>query len=304
MATARPLDPPKRLVRALGDPPPEPAAAWLAALPELLHRQLERWELTSERVVTPGGRTSVVVLVRRRDGSPATLKLPAPHPPSEQEPEALAHWDGTGAVRLLRHEPGAMLLERLHAEVSLRSLPAEKAMLEGVSAVRRLWVPPPVGHTFETVAERSGAQAAALRELASAEVLPLVEEALELRGALVAESPETLLLHGDFRQGAVLAADVGRTPWLAVGPEPVVGERAWDLARLVRDRLHDLFATASAGAAAATRRRVAKLSDALEVEPERLRGWTLYRAVEAGVRRLAAGDRQSGEMLLEFAGWL
>jgi streptomycin 6-kinase len=128
----------------------------------------------------------------------------------------------------------------------------------------------------------------------------LAAAALEARAELVADSPETLLLHGCFRQGKVLAGD--RTPWLAVGPEPLVGERAYDLARLVRDRVEDLVA-ASAGASAA-RRRVNRLADSLEVDRERLRGWTLFRAVESGTRALTAGRRQDAELLLEFAGWL
>ncbi len=93
-----------------------------------------------------------------------------------------------------------------------------------------------------------------------------------------------------------------RAPWLAVGPAPVVGERAYDLAALVLDRFEDLMA--GSGAAAAARRRVAKLADSLEVDRDRLRDWTLYRAVDTGVREVAVGDRQRGELLLEFAAWL
>ncbi len=98
----------------------------------------------------------------------------------------------------------------------------------------------------------------------------------------------------------MLAGD--RAPWLAVGPDPLVGERAYDLARLVRDRLEDQMAS-SAGAAGA-RRRVNKLADSLEVDRDRLRGWTLFRAVESGTRALAAGRRRDAELLLEFAAWL
>mgnify|MGYP001326929867 CR=1 FL=1 len=307
MAPDPSLAPPQRLARALAKPPRDPAAtAWLADLPRLLRRQLDHWRLTLERVVTPGGRSSLVALVRQADGEPAALKLPAPLPATAQEPAALAHWDGLGAARLLRAETAtsgtALLLERLRPEVSLRSLPEPKAELEAVSTVRRLWVPPAPDHPFATVAERTRHAATWLRSVAPEEVLPLVDEALETREALLADATEELLLHGDFRQGSVLAADTGRARWLTVGPEPVVGERAYDLARLVRDRLHDLFA--SGGAAAVARRRVTRLADALEVDPDRLRGWARYRAVESGVRHLAAGDRTDGELLLEFAGWL
>lgn len=306
MPSPLPLDPPQRLVQALsGHPDGAVAAAWLAALPGLLERVLERWELTAERVVSPGGRGSLIVLVRQRDGTPGALKLAAPGSSATLEEAALAHWDGWGAVRVLhggaRADEGALLLERLHGEVSLRSLPEAKAILEAASAVRRLWVDPPAGHGFPTV-EKHTAAAEALLAGAPPEVTGLTDEALALRADLVADAPESVLLHGDFRQGTVLAADAERAPWLAVGPEPLVGERAYDLARLVRDRLHDLLA--SPGAPAATRRRLHRLADSLDVDRERLRGWTVYRAVESGVRNLSRGNRADGEALLEFAGWL
>src|SRR5690606_5228914 len=89
-----------------------------------------------------------------------------------------------------------------------------------------------------------------------------------------------------------------RLPWLAVGPDPVVGECAFDLARLVRDRVEDLIAQPSG--AATTRRRVKRLAESLEVDQERLRGWTLFRAVEAGVRARRVGGARGGAVLLEF----
>ncbi|QDL70481.1 kinase [Streptomyces malaysiensis subsp. malaysiensis] len=298
---------PKRLLDALSDDPPGAVRTWLDALPETVERQLVAWELTLERVSTPGGRRGLVALVRQADGTPAALKFPVPGPDAERERAALAHWDGWGAAQLLRADPdtGALLIERLHGTVSLRSLPEAKALLEAAGTVRRLWVaPPPEGHPFASITGRTAEDREVLRMLGAggwtAEARPLTEEALELREALPAEPPEEVLLHGDFRQGKVLAGE--RAPWLAVGPAPIVGERAYDLARLVLDRYEDL--AAGPGPAAAARRRVAKLADSLDVDRDRLRGWSLYRAVEAGLRHAAAGDRRRAELLLEFAGWL
>ncbi|MGP4004324.1 aminoglycoside phosphotransferase family protein [Streptomyces sp. 8N706] len=301
-----PLEPPQRLVRALFEEGGDAAQEWLHALPRLLQDALERWELSFERLQAPGGRSSLVALVRRADGTPAALKLLPPGAAAPQERAALERWDGWGSVRLLEADPeaGALLLERLHGEVSLSSLPEAKAQLEAAGTVRRLWVDPGEGHPFATVAERTGRDAELLRAKAgepwAETVRPVVDEALEVRAALTADPSEAVLLHGRFRQGKVLSAE--RAPWLAVGPEPLVGERAYDLARLVRDRLEDLVATS--GGASAARRRMAKLADSLEVDRDRLRGWTLFRAVESGVRSFAAGRTQDGEVLMEFAGWL
>ncbi|MFJ5939000.1 aminoglycoside phosphotransferase family protein [Streptomyces sp. NPDC093071] len=300
------FEPPQRLVRTLGETYGEALAAeWLGQLPERARTALDRGSLEAGRVMAPGGRSSLVVLVRRSDGSPAALKVAPPFARPDREREALAHWNGWGAVRLLEGAGGdpedGLLLERLHPEVSLRSLPEAKALLEAAGTVRKLWVEPPAEHGFESVAERTARQAEAMEPYRSDPVAgELAAAALAARDELVAGEAETVLLHGNFRQGKVLGGD--RAPWLAVGPEPLVGERAYDLARLVRDRVEDLVA-ASAGASAA-RRRVNKLADSLDLDRERLRGWTLFRAVESGTRALTAGRRQDAELLLEFAGWL
>ncbi|MEV3873011.1 aminoglycoside phosphotransferase family protein [Streptomyces sp. NPDC049906] len=302
---------PQRLVRALAGAPadgaPQAAAdeAWLGALPALLKEAVDGAGLTVERVRVPGGRSSLVVLVTLADGSPAVCKLAPPGAHPERERAALEHWGGTGAVRVLAGGPagGGMLLERLRPDVSVRSLPEAKAMLEAAGVLRRLWVAPPSEHPFETVTEVTGRQAAALAAGADAGVEgfdALVTAALEAREGLVAVPVEERLLHGTFRQSKALAGE--RTPWLAVGPEPVVGDPAYDLARLVRDRVEDLVATASGASAA--RRRVRRLAESLEVDAERVRGWALFRAVESARRSLARGQRPQAELLMEYATWL
>ncbi|WP_409059983.1 aminoglycoside phosphotransferase family protein [Streptomyces sp. SYP-A7185] len=295
------LEPPPRLVTALGETTRD-GDDWLEKLPEAAEQAVALRGLTVERVHVPGGRSSLVVLVRLADGTPAALKLVPPRSRPESERAALAHWNGLGAVRLLdpTASDGALLLERLHRDVSVRSLPEAKALLEAAGTLRRLWVEPPAGHRFETVAERTGRQAEAMRAAADGEVGPLVDAALAARQELLAGDAEVRLLHGTFRQSKVLQGD--RVPWLAVGPDPVVGECAFDLARLVRDRVEDLIASPSG--ASITRRRVKKLAESLDVDQERLRGWTLFRAVESGVRARRVGRPQDAELLLEFAGWL
>ncbi|MFD8740678.1 aminoglycoside phosphotransferase family protein [Streptomyces sp. NPDC059618] len=312
------FEPPQRLLRALGETRrsgPEgadEADEWLANLPGLARQAVAVRELTVERVQAPGGRSSLVVLVRRADGTPAVLKLAPARARPRSERAALAHWDGLGAVRLLDSDgvgqdapaDGALLLERLHPDVSVRSLPEAKALLEAAGTLRRLWVEPPPDSGFETVAERTGRQAEAMRATAAGEagagVRDLVDAALAARDELLADPPEARLLHGTFRQSKVLAAE--RLPWLAVGPDPVVGECAFDLARLVRDRVEDLIASPSG--ASITRRRIKRLAESLDVDQARLRGWTLFRAVESGVRAGRVGRPQDAELLLEFAGWL
>ncbi|WP_031087517.1 aminoglycoside phosphotransferase family protein, partial [Streptomyces sp. NRRL WC-3549] len=169
-------DPPQRLVRALGETYGEEAADWLGRLPALTEEAVSApgHELVPDRVVAPGGRSSLVLLAHRPDGAPAALKLAPPLAAPARERAALAHWNGWGAVELLLPADtvlpgGALLLERLHPEVSLRSLPEAKALLEAAGTVRRLWIEPRPGHPFGTVAERTARQAEGMRAAAARE---------------------------------------------------------------------------------------------------------------------------------------
>lgn len=118
------LEPPQRLVTALGETAQD-GDDWLDKLPVAAEKAVALRELTVERVHVPGGRSSLVLLVRRADDTPAVLKLVPPRSRPESERAALAHWNGLGAARLLDPEcaDGALLMERLHRDVSVRSLP-------------------------------------------------------------------------------------------------------------------------------------------------------------------------------------
>jgi streptomycin 6-kinase len=281
------------------------AAPWLAALPRLAADCVERWGLTVERPVLPGGAISLTLLVRRADDTPATLKLGFVDRYTSHEPDALAIWDGRGAVRLLESDAaqGAMLLERLEPEVSLRSLAEDKAMLEAAGVLRHLWVQPPADCAIDLVADRAARWAESIPQRYEALGGPcdkaLVDEAVALCTQLAASQPETVVLHTDCHHGNVLAAE--RAKWLAIDPRPMLGERAFDLGVLVRDRLDTVVAETRP--AAVVRRRATYLADALGLDVERVRGWSLVQALALGLWCLSVGDK-TGEDLIAVADWL
>ncbi|WP_406089163.1 aminoglycoside phosphotransferase family protein [Kitasatospora purpeofusca] len=294
---------PDRLARNVTAVRPEEADRWLTALPALVTAELARLRLTLDRVLDPGGSLALVAYVHRDDDlAPAVLKVSLRTPGTAHEAEALTAWAGRGAVLLLdtaAPDPATtvLLLERLHGEIPLRSLAEPKAMLEATSLLHRLWTPVPPEHALPGLPAPSPAATAA--DL-PAEAEALLAEAKEAAAALAASATEEFLLHGDFHHGNVLAAD--RAPWLAIDPRPLVGERAYDLARLALDRADTLVG--SPGLPAAVRRRLHQLAEALEVDRDRLRGWTLVRAVDLAGAALAEGRRPDAELYLEFAGAL
>ena len=80
---------------------------------------------------------SWVAPVTRADGTQAVLKINFPEPESEHEADALAHWDGLGAVRLLEHDAAV-------ARAAGRALRARHAALGRLpTRTRRIASPPP-----------------------------------------------------------------------------------------------------------------------------------------------------------------
>jgi len=301
-----PVEVPDRLSRtALRWCGEEAARPWLAALPDTVAEYARRWALTVERSVVPGGALSLTLLVRRADDSPATLKLGFVDRYTAHEAAALTAWAGCGAVRLYEAdaERGALLMERLQADVSLRSLPEDRAMLEAAEVVRKLWIAPPGGCAIEPVADRAGhwAESIPRRWADLGEPCPraLVDEAIALCRDLAASQPETVILHTDLHHGNVLAG--ARAKWLAIDPRPMLGERAFDLGALVRDRMATVVAETRPQTL--IRRRVTWLANALELDAERVRGWALVQSLALGLWCRSVGD-PTAEDLLSVAEWL
>jgi len=122
---------------------------WLAELDGLVPELARRWRLDVGEPFADGGAVSWVAPARRRDGGEAVLKLYLVDLENAQEPDALAHYAGEGAVRLLEAAPGAMLLERLSPGTLLWELEDDRqACLVAAGLLRRMWKPPAQLHAF------------------------------------------------------------------------------------------------------------------------------------------------------------
>jgi streptomycin 6-kinase len=102
----------------------------------------------------------------------------------------------------------------------------------------------------------------------------LLDAAAEAARELSPTQPSLVVCHQDFQGSNVLRAQ--REPWLAVDPKPIVGEPAFDVASLLRDRRWDIRA-------AVIRRRLDVLEGELGLDRERMRGWGIVHAVYWGV---------------------
>jgi len=251
----------------------EEGRAWLARAGALVEECTRRWSIT---VGPPfdGATTSLVLPAEGSDGSPAVLKLQFPDRESEHEADALRRWDGRGAVRLLAADPErrALLLERCRPGRALTEVEPGRALAILTGVARRLLVP--AGPPFRSLSDEAAGWAGGLVARWEAAGRPcertLVDAALEYLAALPREQGEAVLLHQDLHAGNVLRAE--REAWLAIDPKPLVGERAFAAAPIVRGA--ELGHTP-----AAVRRRLDAVVDELGVERDRARGWTVAQTV-------------------------
>ena len=260
-------------------------AAWLDALPALVAGCARDWSLELGPPFEPAS-VSWVAPVAARDGTPAVLKVNFPEPESEREAGALAWWGGDGAVRLLAHDPErrALLVERCVPGTQLWAVEDDdEATRLAAGVLRRLWRPAPGRHPFRALAAEAARWGQQLPAAWSAQGRPcpraLVDEAVALCAELGASQEHLVVCHQDLHGGNVLAAGPGR--WLAIDPKPVVGEPAFDVASLLRDRRPELLADPSP--LRRVRRRLDVVCDELGLDRERARGWALVHAVAWGL---------------------
>jgi len=258
----------------------EGRAGWLATLPGTVTRLTQAWELTVEMPFAPGGQTAWGAPVRDRAGSERVLKVAWRHPEAEHEADGLRAWAGLGAVRLHAVERTAdtiaLLLERCRPGTPLaaRPEPEQDEVIAGL--LRRMWIAPPAGYPFRSLAamcaqwaDEFSAQVAA----APAVIDPgLARDGLAPFRALPATDGPAVLLVTDLHAGNVLAAR--REPWLLIDPKPHVaagGDRAYDATQHLLNCTERLRADP---AGLATR-----MAGLLDVEPVRLRRWLFARCV-------------------------
>jgi len=204
--------------------------AWHESLPAVVQELQHRWQLTPDAPLTGEDPTcSCVEAVRRRDGTPAVLKVSMPHMEQEQEAEGLRFWNGDAAVRLLESddELHAMLLERCQPGTTLRVLEEAEQDVVISGLLRRLWQPVPAVHPFRPLSALIEHWSnATLADVAHWPDEGLVREGLRAFNELPHTAITHVLLATDLHVGNVLRAE--REPWLVIDPKPFVGDPAYD----------------------------------------------------------------------------
>ena len=252
----------------------EAGRAWLEGLPEKVAACAARWRLRIG-VPFPTAYTSLTIPAQATGGIDVVLKIPFPDRESEHEHLALSLWDGDGAVRLLERDSdlGAFLVERCLPGTPLSASGPDVGIEVLVGLLPRLWKPataPP----FRALTEEAAWWASHLREDWERAGRPyaerLVDAALDALNSLPEGQAAQVLLHQDLHGDNVLGAQ--REPWLAIDPKPLVGEREFGVAPIVRsfEFGHNREEV---------RRRLHRLTSELGLDRERARLWSMAQTV-------------------------
>jgi streptomycin 6-kinase len=213
---------------------------------------------------------ALVVPATTPDGNDAVVKIQYADRETEHEAAALERWNGDGAVRLLDHDPAmhALLLERCTPGTHLAERDADEALGVLIGVLPRLWKP--AVDPFTTLAAEArhwSRQLPSRWERASRPFeRELLDTALALMHDLGESQGEQVLLHQDLHADNVLAAQ--REPWLVIDPKPLVGEREFAVAPIVR-----AYELGHGGARVV--HRLDRLTSELGLDRERARGWTI-----------------------------
>ena len=265
---------------------------WLASLPGLIREALDRWQLSVD--LAPGeepwnGHGALVVPVLQH-GRQAALKIAYPHEEALAERHALALWGGHGAVRLLAADTTScsMLLERLDASRWLQDAPMDEARQVWGDIMRELSIAPddrPEWRGFDHIAATAERWSDEMPSEWERQDRPfprwLLEAALEVcqtRGAVGRRSGRDVLVHTDLHFMNILAIlGAGRRDYLAIDPQPQIGEAEFAVAPVLWNRIKDL---SRRDPAVALQERCRDFSLAAGLDPEVARQWSVAREVD------------------------
>jgi streptomycin 6-kinase len=242
---------------------------WLERVPDLVAQCVEEWGLQLSDPY-PSGAAGYAVRTELPDGRPAVLKLIYPDRESEHEADALALWDGHGAVQLFARDDdlSAMVIERCEPGTTLAAAGADVALQTLIALLPRLWVE--TGEPFHTLEDEAAWWVGYLPEQWERSdrtvARGLVDAAVDALTSLSHSQGQQVLLHQDLHGDNVLAAE--REPWLVIDPKPLIGEREFAVAPIVRS-----FELGHSKRDALY--RLDRLTSELGLDRERARGWTI-----------------------------
>ena len=238
-----------------------------------------RWRVTIDHVSET--RTSHLAF-GRRGPEPVVLKLAKANGDETDSGAVAAAFEGHGVVRVLEHERGATLLERLLPGTHLAALTMsgedELATAELARIVSAMREANPSVADYPTV-EQWGLGFDRYIESGDRQIpVELVHVAQARYFELCSTQRKPRLLHGDLQHYNILADET--RGWLAIDPKGVVGEIEFELGAALRNphEVPALYRTS-----ALVERRVVQLAAALRLDETRVLEWACAQGVLSAI---------------------
>jgi streptomycin 6-kinase len=265
-----------------------------------LNHYLTAWNLSNPRLLTQTVTSHIYTVTRGAET--AVLKLLSPSETEEQTGAlALHYFDGHGAVRLLRHDNGAHLLEYADGDELVTLVERgedENAMRIIAHVIQQL-------HSVPQDAPRDGLFALDrwFRELFAkatsdrrAGIASIFVRGAALAERLLADQRDVRVLHGDIHHRNIRQSSRG---WLAFDPKGLVGERTYDLA----NTLCNPFPYSAGIVHDETRllTSAAILADALKIDLQRVLAFTFAYACLSASWSMGAGQEDAVKWALGVA---
>ncbi len=246
--------------------------AWLAELPRLVSELTCAWNL---EIGPPfdGSNVSFVAPVVQ-NGSELVLKVQWPHDECLHEADALQVWNGSGAIKLIAHDSRrhALLLERCRPGDTLAASRNADPIEVLTALLPKLWKPAskPFKHLANEARGWSDELSASWDTAKVRCDRRLIDTASDFIDMLADTQGEQVLVHQDLHGDNILSAQ--REPWLAIDPKPLLAEREFSLAPIIRS-----FEFGHSRAAVIE--RLDRLSERLNIDRERARRWAIAQTV-------------------------
>jgi streptomycin 6-kinase len=276
---------------------------WLARLPALVDECSKRWGLEVGAGFEPAS-VSFVAPATKEDGTPVVLKInfPEEEDESEFEAHALLHWNGEVSARVIEYAQDlrSIVIEPCTPGERLWMVPEKEAYPIAAGLLRRLHRPAPTEHCFKRLTDKARRWARKIPERYEKLGRPfersLVDEAASLAEQFASCSGGvSVVLHQDLHGGNILRST--REPWLIIDPKPLVGDREFDIASLLRDRRHALMEDAKP--IETMQRRLDLFVDELSLDRQRAKAWSLIHALAWGM-----SDTMIYPNMIECARWI
>lgn len=253
----------------------ETGKQWLNSLPSLIEKLSKQWQLIEIQPVK-NMNYNFVALAKQKGNIPVVLKISCDNILIENEYNALTHFCGNGAIRVIaiNSEDNALLLEQAIPGFLLKEhhpLNIEDTIKIYADVARMLSTRKLTNGNYTHASQ----WCEVIDKIHDSRIAKqFVDKAIQLKSELLNSAQHEYLCHGDLHLENIIQFG---TNWLAIDPKGIFGEMAFEAAAfdlLSDDEMKDVSTISSK-----LIHRITLLSKALEIDYDRLLAWIFLRII-------------------------